>query len=259
MSAAANAVVPFEHMERMAITVAKSNLFGMKTPEQALALMCLAQAEGVHPMIAVRDYHIIDGKPSLKADTMLARFLESGGAVEWHCMTDQKCDATFHHPKSLKPVRLDWTIERAATAGLAQKTNWRGYARAMLRSRVIAEGVRACNPSVIVGKYTPEELEAGEVIQRDGSTPAAVEPVLELKSQAPAGDAVCFSTLRAEVVEGHMTAIGVAPSLDVLKRVYAEAYSDARDGGDEKRLRMFVSAYEARKAELASIDPGGRQ
>jgi hypothetical protein len=255
MSAAANAVVPFEHMERMAITVAKSNLFGMKTPEQALALMCLAQAEGVHPMIAVRDYHIIDGKPSLKADTMLARFLESGGAVEWHCMTDQKCDATFHHPKSLKPVRLDWTIERATTAGLAQKTNWRGYARAMLRSRVIAEGVRACNPGVIVGKYTPEELEAVEVIQRDASTPALA--AIDAPS-TPAGDAVCFSSLRAEVVEGHMTAIGVAPSLDVLKRVYAEAYSDARDGGDEKRLRMFVSAYEARKAELSSIDPGGR-
>lgn len=251
------ALVPFETMERMAATVAKSNLFGMKTADQALALMCLAQAEGVHPMIAVRDYHIIDGRPALKADTMLARFLESGGAVEWHCMTDQKCDATFHHPRSLKPVRLDWTIERAATAGLSNKANWRGYARAMLRSRVIAEGVRSTNPSVIIGKYTPEELADGDVlIQRDANAPSlAVAGELQTRS---ASEPVCFSALTAEVAEGHMTAIGSATNIDVLKRVYAEAYSDARDGGDEKRLRMFVSAYESRKAELASIDPGTR-
>lgn len=252
----ANAVVPFEQMERMAITVAKSNLFGMKTPEQALALMCLAQAEGIHPMIAVRDYNIIDGKPSLKADTILARFMDAGGAVEWHCMTDTKCDATFHHPKAIKPVRIDWTIERAAGAGLANKPNWRGYARAMLRSRTIAEGVRSTYPAILVGKYTPEELEGGDVapVQRDASAPAMPGP--SDSSTAAASDAVCFSVLKAEIAEGHMTAIGAASSMDVLKRVYAEAYTDAREAGDERRLRTFVQAYEARKAELAGIDQG---
>lgn len=249
------AVVPFADMERMAITVAKSNLFGMKTPEQALALMCLAQAEGVHPMIAVRDYNIIDGKPSLKADTILARFMDSGGSVEWHCMTDQKCDATFAHPKAVKPVRLDWTIERAATAGLTNKNNWRGYARAMLRSRTIAEGVRATYPAILVGKYTPEELES-EAIQRDASAPSMPGSSENIGSNA---EPVCFSVLKTEVAEGHMSAIGAAQSLDVLKRVYAEAYSDARDAGDERRLRTFVQAYEARKAELAGgLDAGAR-
>jgi len=82
-----NEIVPYQQLERMATTVAKSGLFGMKTPEQALSLMLLSQAEGIHPMIAVRDYHIIQGRPSLKTDTMLARFQAAGGKVEWHALT----------------------------------------------------------------------------------------------------------------------------------------------------------------------------
>lgn len=51
------ALVPYSDMERMAIAVSKSNLFGMKTPEQAMSLMLIAQAEGVHPAKAIQDYH----------------------------------------------------------------------------------------------------------------------------------------------------------------------------------------------------------
>lgn len=58
---------------RIAEYIAESGLFGCKTKEQAFALMLLADAEGLHPAAAARDYHIIDGKPSLKADAMLAR------------------------------------------------------------------------------------------------------------------------------------------------------------------------------------------
>lgn len=238
--------VPFDLMERMAVTVAKSNLFGMKTPEQALALMCLAVAEGVHPMIAVRDYHIIEGRPSLKADTMLARFQASGGIVEWHSMTDEKCEATFSHPQSPQPIRLDWTIERASRAGLVNRNNWKGYPRAMLRSRLIAEGVRATYPAVIAGKYAPEELIDGQIAEPN--TAAANEDTfVAAGSTTSAGTPLLIST---ETAEGFMSAIAAATTIDVLRRVYAEAYAAARDAGDQIRLRSFVNAYEARKAEL---------
>ena len=57
---------------KMAQAVARSGLFGMREPEQAMALMLIAQAEGTHPALAARDYHIVDGRPTLKADAMLA-------------------------------------------------------------------------------------------------------------------------------------------------------------------------------------------
>ena len=42
-------IIPFNEVQGMAAAIAKSGLFGMKTPDQALALMLVAQAEGQHP------------------------------------------------------------------------------------------------------------------------------------------------------------------------------------------------------------------
>ena len=145
-------------MERMATALAKSGLFGMKTPDQALALMVVAQAEGRHPGSIAGEYHIIQGRASLKADAMLARFQMAGGKVEWHDHTDQLVSATFSHPQG-GALKIDWDMARAKSAGLGTKDNWRQYPRQMLRARVISEGVRAVYPGVLQGMYTPEEVE----------------------------------------------------------------------------------------------------
>lgn len=145
-------------IERMANITAKSRLFGMKTVEEAAALMLIAQAEGRHPASAAQDYHIIQGRPALKADAMLARFLAAGGKVEWHSYDSQKVEATFSHPQG-GTIRFAWTFEDAKRIGLTNKDNWRNYPRAMLRARVISEGIRTVYPGVSVGMYTPEEVQ----------------------------------------------------------------------------------------------------
>jgi len=80
-------IVPFGEMQGMAEAIAKSGLFGMKDTNSVLALMAVAQAEGLHPATAARDYHIIQGRPALKADAMLARFQAAGGKVDWKIYT----------------------------------------------------------------------------------------------------------------------------------------------------------------------------
>ena len=152
------ALIPVADLEKMALAVAASKLFGMQTPEQAMALMLVAQAEGLHPATAARDYHIIQGRPALKADAMLARYLNSGGKVEWHEHTDMQVSATFSHPAG-GTLKIEWDMKRAKQAGLGTKDNWTKYPRQMLRARVISEGVRATNPAVAVGLYTPEEVQ----------------------------------------------------------------------------------------------------
>lgn len=152
------AMIAVGDMERMAAAVAASKLFGMATPEQALALMLVAQAEGLHPATAARDYHIINGRPSLKADAMLARYLASGGKVEWHDHTDTKVAATFTHPAG-GTLRIEWDMDRAKKAELGGKGMWLKYPRQMLRARVISEGIRATNPGVSIGIYTTEEVQ----------------------------------------------------------------------------------------------------
>ena len=128
--------------------------------EQAVALMLLAQAEGMHPMRAIQEYHIIQGRPAMRTDAMLARFQRAGGKVTWHELNDKKAKATFEHPQGGK-VTIEWTIEMAKRAGLLDKqgSNWLKYPRAMLRARVISEGIRTVFPGVIVGIYTPEEVQ----------------------------------------------------------------------------------------------------
>lgn len=153
-----NEMVPIQDIERMATAVAGSGLFGIKTKEQAVALMLIAQAEGLHPAIAARDYHIIEGKPSLKADAMLARFISGGGKVQWHDHTNERVSATFSHPAG-GTIKVDWDMVRAKAAGLAGKQNWSKYPRQMLRARVISEGVRAVYPVANSGLYTPEEVQ----------------------------------------------------------------------------------------------------
>lgn len=143
-------------IDRMAQVFAKSGLFGCKTVEQAAALMLVAQAEGRHPASVAQDYHIIQNRPSLKADAVLARYLAAGGKVEWLVNTDKKCSARFTHPAT-GSVEIDWTIEQATKAGLTKNTTWTSYPRAMLRSRVISEGVRTSFPAVMGGFLTQDE------------------------------------------------------------------------------------------------------
>lgn len=166
-----NAIVPVQpnypmgDLERMANAVAKSGLFGITKPDQALALMLVAQAEGMHPASAARDYHIISGRPAKKAEAMLRDFIANGGKVEWHELNDAKADATFSHPYG-GTVRIDWTAERAKQAGIANPM-WKKYPRQMLRSRVVSEGVRSVCPGATSGMYVPEEVQ--DIVHDEGA------------------------------------------------------------------------------------------
>jgi hypothetical protein len=175
------ALIPVDQVERMALAVAKSGLFGVKTPDQAMALMLISQAEGLHPAIAARDYHVINGRPTLKADAMLARFQTAGGKVEWSDYTDQRVVGTFSHPKG-GSVTIEWTVEMGRKAGLLGNQTWTKYPRQMLRSRCISEGIRTVFPGVVVGTYSEEEGQdmAPQTVVRD------MGPVEEVADPAPA-------------------------------------------------------------------------
>lgn len=157
-------------VKQIAHAIAEGGLFGSKDPYAVLTLCLLAQAEGQHPAVVFRDYHIIQGKPAKKADAMLRDFITSGGKVEWHELSDTKADATFTHPSG--SARIDWTLERAKKAQLTTAM-WTKYPRQMLRSRVISEGVRTVFPGATSGLYEVSEVQDfGEVQQVEHSEPA---------------------------------------------------------------------------------------
>ena len=184
-----NEIVPLGDMQRMAMAIAKSGLFGVKTPDQALALMLVSQAEGRHPALAARDYHIIQGQPAKTAVAMQRDFLAAGGKIRWHECTDTFAEAEFSHPQG-GSVTIKWDMAQAERAGLRGKDMWKKYPRQMLRSRVVSEGVRTVFPAATSGMYVPEEVrDFGPADTGGGTTIEAVADTADVLAEfAAAGD-----------------------------------------------------------------------
>ena len=160
--------VPLDQVGMMAKAVADSGLFGIKNEAAAFALMCVAQADGIPPIKAAVQYHVIDGKPALKSEAMLARFQAAGGKIRWKERTSARCTLWLSHPQAGE-LEVTWDMERAKAAGLAGKSQWRAYPAQMMAARCISEGVRALFPASLGCFYTPEEV-------RDMSVSAPVAP-----------------------------------------------------------------------------------
>jgi hypothetical protein len=164
----------------VATALVKSELWPGANPNTILMLCYLAEAEGHHPAVVYRDYHIMQGKPSKKAEAILRDFSAAGGRVEWHALDDTQADATFHHPSGT--VRIEWTMERASKAGL-NTAMWKKYPRQMLRSRCISEGVRSVCPAATSGLY--EENEVADIVAQDAPKAITHQPVEPGADEAP--------------------------------------------------------------------------
>ena len=153
-----NELVCMDDLKQMASAACKSGLFSMPSPEAALTLMLLCQAEGLHPIQALRQYHIIKGRPAMRADAMQAAFQNAGGKLQWIERSDARCSVEVTHPAGGTCI-VTWTIEQAAKAGLTNNPTWQKFPRAMLSARCISEAIRAVYPAVVCGLYTPEEVQ----------------------------------------------------------------------------------------------------
>lgn len=152
-----------EELRYMAKAASQSRLFGMEEA-QAFVLMQLCEAEGLHPIQALRRYDIIDGKPAMKAAAMQAEFLRRGGRITWVERSAEACEGEFTHPAyQPQPLKIRTTLKELKDRGIATakdgglKRNYQQNPRAMLHARVISEGIRAIDPGIVVGLYTPEE------------------------------------------------------------------------------------------------------
>ena len=178
-------IVSFNDMQQMAEAIAKSGLFGMKDTNSVLALMAVAQAEGLHPATAARDFHIIQGRPALKADAMLARFQNAGGKVDWTEYTDEKVTGLFTHPNG-GSLSVTWTLEQASRIGLVKPgSGWQKFPRAMLRSRCISEGIRSVFPGSVTGFYSPEEVQDFEEKSQERDITPKKTPTVIMQGSEP--------------------------------------------------------------------------
>lgn len=170
-------IVPMGDIQKMAQVAADSKMFGFKNQAEAMAIMLLCQAENLHPAVAMRDYHVINGRPSMKADAMLARFQLAGGRVSWPKMEDTEVTGVFSHPAGGEAT-ITWNDEMVRRADLHRNPTHQKYPRQMKRARCISEGIRSVFPACVAGVYTPEEV-ADFAPAKGAVVDVAPEPVVE--------------------------------------------------------------------------------
>lgn len=151
-------IVPYNEMEKMALATAKSGLFNLKSENQAITLMMIAQAEGIHPIQAMQMYSIINGLPSLKSTEIQSRFQKSGGTVEWITTDNTKAVCNLSHPQG-GTYKSEFTMSDAKLMGLSDKDNYKRMPKQMLMARAMTMGVRAIYPACLNNMYSADEVQ----------------------------------------------------------------------------------------------------
>jgi hypothetical protein len=152
------------NIKELGQSLAQAQLFGVKSDAQGTVMMMTCIAENITPMEFGKTYHIVEGKLSMRADAMQAKFQERGGRIEWTQTDAEVCEAKFFHDKyAPSGVGIKVTMKELTDSGVAVgqkgiKDNYKKFPRQMLRARAISEGVRMVDPSVVAGFYTPEEV-----------------------------------------------------------------------------------------------------
>lgn len=147
-----------ENVWMIAEQVAASKLFATTTPAQAFTLMMLCHAEGIHPIQAMRRYHIFNGRPSMRTDAIQGEMQARGWMIRPLVVTATEASASFaHSAKMPEPLTISVTIDQFKH--LAAKDNWRNHPDDMLWARLVGKACRRLDPGIIAGIYSEDEVQ----------------------------------------------------------------------------------------------------
>jgi hypothetical protein len=146
-------------------------------PNQIAAVILTGLELGIGPMTALRGIHIVDGKPTMSAEMMLARARQAGVRTRWVETTDKVARLAVTVQGDTEPQVMAFTWDEANRAGVTNKDNWRKYPAAMLRARCLSAAMRAFCPEALgVGVY---ESTSGELSDGRPSAPAVTVEVTD--------------------------------------------------------------------------------
>lgn len=151
----------------------------VNTPQKALVIMKAGRELGIPDTYALRNIHVVKGKPVCSSELLLAlvRRTYGPGAIRVGKTSNTACTVQYREQGWDGVSEYTFTIEDARQAGVTNSGTWRAYPAAMLRARCISAVVRFAFPEAIAGLYTPEELGAEVLVTDDGGVQVVdVEP-----------------------------------------------------------------------------------
>lgn len=174
----------WQTLTHMAKTFIDSGLLpqSIKKPEAALLIMWQGRELGIDPLQALNTINVIQGKPTVSPQLMLALIRRSGQLVNAEFKVDDKQAVVTLQRKGETPHTETFSMDDAKKLGLATKDNWQKQPKTMLKWRAVAAAARVVFPDVILGLYTPEEMGANVTVTDEGDmqiVDAPAEPALK--------------------------------------------------------------------------------
>jgi len=253
-----SAIIPrtIDEVARLAKMAAASGLAKTTSPEAAGMLICAGLEIGLTPMQALLGMHMIEGRPTLAADTIVALIVRRTDVCEyWRSIEstpERHTIETKRRGEEFQPVRRTWTLDDAKRAGLDRKDVWRAYPRDMLRHRCAAALVRRVYPDVVLGCYVPGEID-------DPPSPAplrvdvtASEPKAERKKLSDEEKAARV----AAILSDYDKAIAAGENADA---AYDTAKRAGRDGVVAVLVQKALDDRERAEAERKRAEYGSHQ
>lgn len=254
-------------LRALARDAASSGFFGAKSPEQALMIMMFGRDLGLSYTQSLRCFHVIQGRPVLSADGMVAVCLQSD-VCEYFRVTGDDTRAVAVTKRRGQPEQTyEFSMDDAKRAGLVGKDNWRMHPRRMLQARAKSLLARDVFPELLAGLYDADEIDHRPAPQ---AVEVVAEPVVQRDPQVKAdfaqaiADASSLGELRA-VGKGIATAVAHGDLSDedklelnaayvkrqtVLRRAKAEAVATTIPAPADSR------PSDADVAAAAAIDAG---
>lgn len=158
-----------ERLYKACGTLAKSKMIPVALQGKdadIFAILVMGTELGIKPMQALNSINVIQGKPTVSPQLMIAMI--RGKLPD--CVIDIKSDATNETVTcTTARTRQDfkdglfytasWNMLKADKMGLSSKDNYKKQAETMLRWRSVAESCRITFPDIIMGLYIPEEFQ----------------------------------------------------------------------------------------------------
>lgn len=176
-----------QYAKEMGEIICASGMFGVTKPEQGAVVAMFCVGENISLGEFMRTYHIVDGKVTMRADSMMGRFFEKGGEVKWVRRDNEAVEGIFSFGTN-RDITVKCSLQDVRENGVAigkdgrsLKLNWQKFPRQMLTARVVSEAIRLLAPQLISGVYTPEEV--SDFTSTSTPIPARVQVSAELAGE----------------------------------------------------------------------------
>lgn len=180
-----------------------------RNPANLLYALEYADALGVSPIHAITSIHVIEGKPTASADLIGSLVRKAGHKLRVSGDDSHAIAVIIRADDPGFEFKAEWTIEKAKAAGLTNKSVWKNYPGAMLRSRAITEVARMAAPDALYGvQYTAEEL--GANVNADGE-PVSLGERPQSAQRTPAQEGSAVSRLAAAAAQQEPETTGTQP------------------------------------------------